>query len=154
MSSTRLSLAAAVLSLAAACHSPAEPAPPADIFQLTTIDGRPLPTTRTNDPSSNGATILREELILDQRGIATRNTTLQGAAPSATQITTISYAYTRVGDVVTLGNVLCGPGALCIQHFPEQGPIDHNEVLTLTPAPGVPVPGSVLVYRRWLVALD
>jgi hypothetical protein len=138
--------AAAVLSLAAACHSPAEPAPPADIFQLTTIDGRPLPTTRTNDPSSNGATILREALILDQRGIATRNTTLQGAAPSTPQITTISYAYTRVADVVTLGNV--------IQHFPEQGPIDHNEVLTLTPAPGVPVPESVLVYRRWLVALD
>src|SRR4051812_20715941 len=112
MSMRRLSLAAAVLSLVAACHSPAEPAPPAEFFSLTSIDGRPLPTTRTNDPSANGATILHEELILDDRGIATRNTTVQGATPSTQVTNTITYAYTRVGGVITLGNVLCGPGAL------------------------------------------
>jgi hypothetical protein len=150
----RLSLALVMLSLVGACHSPAEPAPPAEVFHLTTIDGRPLPTTRPNDPSSNGATILHEELILDERGVATRNTTVQGATPSTSVESNITYAYTRVGNVVTLGNVLCGIAALCIQHYPEQGPIDYSEILTLSQAPGAPVPGSVLVYRRWLVALD
>jgi len=73
---------------------------------------RPLPTPRANDPASNGATILHEELILDGQGVATRNTTVQGATPTTPVTATISYAYTLVGNVVTLGNVLCGPGAL------------------------------------------
>jgi hypothetical protein len=154
MSMRHLSLAAALLSLMAACHSATEPAPPADIFQLTSVDGRPLPTTRANDPSSNGATILHEELILDERGVATRNTTVQGATPSAPVTATVTYAYTRVGDVVTLGRVLCGPGALCIQHTPEEGPV-AGDVLTLSAVPSlVSIPGSVLVYRRLVTLVD
>jgi hypothetical protein len=112
MSMRRRSLATAVLFVMVGCHSATEPPPPAEVFQLRSIDGRPLPTTRSNDPSANGVTILHEELILDERGIATRNTTVQGSTPSSAVTSTISYAYTRVGDVVTLGNVLCGPGAL------------------------------------------
>jgi hypothetical protein len=153
MSMRRLPLALAALALVAACHSTTDPAPPADVFLLMTIDGRPLPTTRTNDPASNGATILHEELILDGQGVATRNTTVQGAIPSAQQTSTTSYAYTLVAGVVTLGNVLCGPAALCIQHFPEQGPI-VNGVLTLASAPGAPTTGSVLVYRRSSALID
>jgi hypothetical protein len=154
MSTRRLSIVAAVLFMAAACRATTEPPPPADIFQLTSIDGRPLPTTRTNDPSSSGTTILHEELILDARGIATRNTIVQGATPATSQTNTVSYAYTRVGDVITLGNVLCGPGALCILHVPEEGPI-VGTVLTLTPVPSMAsTAGSVLVYRRWMTLLD
>jgi hypothetical protein len=154
MSMRPFPLAAAMLSLVAACHSPAEPTSEPWVFYLTTVDGRPLPTTRLNDPSSNGATILHEELILDERGVATRNTTVQGATPSTSVTSSVTYAYDRSGNVVTLGNVLCGIAALCIQHYPEQGPIDYGEILTLRLAPGAPVAGSVLVYRRWMVALD
>jgi hypothetical protein len=142
-----LSLAAAALALTAACHTTSEPAP-VDRFDLTSVDGRPLPTTRTNDPSSNGATILHEELVLDGSGVATRSTTVEGATPSTPATVVVSYAYTRVGDVITLNNVLCGPAALCIQHFPEQGSIE-GDVLTLSPVPSLlPTGGATLVYRR------
>lgn len=143
-----LTLAAALLSLVGACHSATEPPPPADIFVLATVDGRALPTTRAANPSSNGASILFESLVLGDDGVATRRTTLQESSTSAPTTTIVTYAYTRVGDVITLGNVLCGPGALCIQHFPEQGPIDHG-FLTLGPVPSLlPTGGSVLVYQR------
>jgi hypothetical protein len=148
-----LSLAAALLALAAGCHSATRPSP-AEAFELRSVDGRPLPTTRPNDPSSNGATILHEELVLDGSGVATRSTTVQGATPSTPTTFVVPYAYTRVGDVVTLGNVLCGPAALCIQHFPEHGPIE-GDALTLSPVPSlVPTGGSTLVYRRRLMAHD
>jgi hypothetical protein len=141
----RLSFAAAVLALAAACHSPTRLVP-SEVFLLTSIDGRPLPTSRTGDP--HGPLVLHEELILNGQAMATRNTTVQGSTPGIEVATSVSYAYTRVGDVVTLGNVLCGPGALCVQHIPEQGPIDAAG-LTLTPVPSISsLSPQVLVYRR------
>ena len=91
--SLSLSLAAAALVLAGACRSSTGPSPLPDEFELTSVDGRPLPTTRPNDPSSNGATILAESLILQSRGVATRITTVQGATPATPVTVTVSYAY-------------------------------------------------------------
>jgi hypothetical protein len=145
----RLSLAIAALALGAACHSVTDPAPPADVFLLMTIDGRSLPTTRV----ANGPTILHEELILDGNGVATRNTAIQDATTSALQTSTVSYAYTMVDGVVTLGRVLCPFGALCIQHFPEEGPI-VNGTLTLSSPSAMPTPGPVLVYWRSSALID
>jgi hypothetical protein len=145
----RLQFALAALALVGACHTTTEPAPPVDVFVLTSIGGRPLPTTRM----SGGPVVLHEELILDGQGVATRNTGTQDPTTSALQTSTISYAYTRDGAVVTLGNVLCGPGALCIQHFPEQGPL-VNGTLTLSQPSAVPAPGPVLVYRRSGALID
>jgi hypothetical protein len=139
----RLSLAAAMLTLVAACHSATEPAP-SDVFVLTSIDSRPLPTTRSID----GATVLHETLILNGLGVATRHTTVQGSTPNTGVTTSVSYAYTREGDVVTLGDYICIGNVPCALHRPEQGLIDAAG-LTLFPKPSLSsVSGPVLVYQR------
>jgi hypothetical protein len=143
----RLSFATAMLALVAACHSATKP-PPSELFYLMSIDGRPLPTTRSNDPVSDGAPILHEGLILDGRGVATRNTMVQGATPGSFVVTSTSYTYIRNGDVVTIGDIVCGPGVPCPLHSPESGLIDAAGI-TLMPVPSLSsTAGSVLVYQR------
>src|SRR4051794_25763442 len=144
MSMRRLSfLAVAVLALAAACHNTTEP-DPSELFLLTSIDGRPLPATRSTD----GATVFSESLVLNGRGVATRNTAVQGSTPNTVVFTSVTYAYTREGDVVTLGDFICTGNVPCPMHPPEQGLID-DAGLTLFPKPSLSsISGPVLVYER------
>src|SRR4051812_46796749 len=144
MSMRRLSfLATAVLSLAASCHTTTEP-DPSELFLLTSIDGRPLPATR----SSDGATVFSESLVLNGRGVATRNTAVQGSAPNTVVFTSVTYAYTREGDVITLGDFICTGNVPCPMHQPEQGTMDDAS-LPLAPKPGLSSSsGPVLVYER------
>ena len=145
----RLSLAAAVfLSLAGACHTPTEPEQQYETFMLVSIDGHPLPATRSNDPVSNGALILHEELSFDGRGMVLRNITVQGSTPNTVVASSIPYAYTRTGNVITIGEALCHVGPACAPHSPEQGQIDANG-LTIFSVPSLSsFSGSVSVYQR------
>jgi hypothetical protein len=148
MSIRRLPFAVALLALAAACSSTAPPdVRPAEVYVLVSIDGRQLPTTWSNDPGANGVLILQEQLILDDLGVGIRNTTVQGSTPNTETTSSRAYHYTRVGDVVTLGDFICTGNVPCVNHLPEQGTTDGN-ILTLTPVPILGAPsGPVLVYR-------
>ena len=145
----RLSFAAAIfLSLAAACHSPAEPEQQYETFMLVSIDGHPLPATRSNDPASNGALILYEELEFDGRGMVLRNIAVQGSTPNTVVTSSIAYAYTRTGNVITIGEALCPVSTICPPPAPEVGQIDANS-LTILPVPSGPsASGSVSIYQR------
>jgi hypothetical protein len=141
MSLRRLSLVVVLLALTAGCQLTTEPRP-ADMFLLHTIDGRQLPTNR------NGVVVLHEELVLGTDGVATRSTTVQGPSVNTETTNTVSIAYTRAGDVVSLGNYICTTGYPCALHAPEEGSID-GDVLTLMRVPSLSsVSSPVLVYRR------
>jgi hypothetical protein len=145
MSMKRLTFAAALIALATACHSSTEPAL-TDVYMLMSIDGRPLPTTKTNAPSA--PVVVHEDLAFDAQGVATRTTTTRASNSSVETVNVVSYEYTRAGSVVTLGNYICTSGFPCALHAPEEGTI-QNGVLTMTTVPSLSSPsGPVYVYQR------
>jgi hypothetical protein len=142
MSMRRLSFAAALLAVVTACSPAATEPPPPDVYELFSIDGQRLPATRRND----GIRVLQEQLILNAHGVAMRNTTMPGTS-TFIETASVSYAYTRAGNVITLGATLCPSGAACALHSAEEGTINGG-LLTLMPVPSLSsVSGSVYVYE-------
>ncbi len=129
----------------AGCAPSTAPATSGDVYFLQNIDGRSLPTSTTSAPNANGVTILSEELSLDHNGTATRSTRLR-TAPSTSQLITVQFAYTLVNGVVTLGDQLCAPNALCAIHAPEQGRLTDG-MLSLTALGPVGASSPVFQYR-------
>ena len=148
VSTTRLLFLLAAVLASGGCASATAPPVASDVYYLQSIDGRPLPTSPTAPPNANGQTILADELVLDHLGTATRSRTLPGSNPSTTQRFTVRYAYVLTDGVLTLGNVICPPDFVCLEHTPEQGRIDQNtRTLTLTTI-GQAAP--VLMYHIWM----
>lgn len=141
----RLALVAVAALALPGCRSDTAPVQ-SGVFVLTSIDGRPLPTGLSSDP--NAVVVVDEELSLDGNGVATRTRAVQGLTPSQVETSTVRYSYTLVDGVLTIGNVLCGPGALCVLHVPEQGVV-AGDVLTLMASSS----GPALVYRRGSLTL-
>ena len=137
----RLSLAAVLVALVAGCQSTTEPAPP-EVFMLMTIDGRALPTMRLSD----SAIVLSESLVRNGQGLAIRATAVQGE--NAPRNTSVAYAYTRQGDVLTIGERVCSGGGSCALHAAEQGVITGGTLYLSAVPSKSSVSAPVLVYQR------